>query len=72
MSTESSEGELISSDDAFAMVRAQLGITTWKSFLKWREIHEVRSVRALRLAEVEEALAQSRTREQSNKSRGTK
>lgn len=64
MST-SSEGELpeyISTDEAYALIKSELGITTWQSFKQWRILHKVRTVNCLPREAFMEALANSETR----------
>ena len=61
--------DLILTETAFERVKDELGITTWRSFQAWRQVHGVRTVKALRLAEFEEALAKSETRGQWRHSR---
>lgn len=63
----SAEGEppttdYISTDEAFARIRLELGITKWSSFSKWREEWQIRTVNCLPRAEFEEALAKSEPR----------
>lgn len=53
------EGELMmTTKEAFERVCAERGITTWSSFVDWRKTNEVPVVDAVRVADLERALAE--------------
>ena len=66
------EDEFITVEDAYQLVTSVRGITSADTFKKWRQHWDVPVVHVVRRADLERALNESQTREQSNKSRGRK
>lgn len=66
------EGEFITVEDAYQLVTSVRDINTAGTFKNWRLQWDVPVVHVVRRADLERALNESRTREQSNKSRGRK